>query len=1339
MSKKWVISTCILLVILALASQALLHSRFISTKIRRLVETRLEAALGQEVEIGDIRLRLISTALVLSDISTKSNTAALPSSFLAEEVRVNFGLASFFTETFLIHKIEIDKPVIVLAPASPKKDPQFIKQTNTTSAGPPRAVVIRSLHVNGGTLRFKGAKIVEAFSLSNIDGVIQPNLEMDRFEIELQGNEGHYAIEGMTGTLDRLEGKMIVHPEKIDLKMGHLVSEQTSIIARGNILLPEALIDLNVDLKMPLHTLDSLRVAGGSHPILHDMKISGDLGFHGDVTGAYPKLALQGKALVTKLSSDGKEVGALTAEVAYREGRVSVSSLSGNLFSGTLSGKVEADIGGTPGPPSEPSSIGFDGNLQYEQIPIYRIVTMLPKETLEDKKIFEEIELLRGIFLSGDFSFSRQGLKTQTFTAEGRIKAETQTLFAPPVPARASRLRQLSAVFQKGNAAWRWSENHLALSEGFLFFQDTHVGFQGSWQGAEGWVLEMGMESKEMRSLANAIQIPLSGRSKINGTFRLKDTPAFKGHVSLERAEVYNIPLEKFHAAVDLLGSRIVLKQGVLKGRKSLKNEAWNPPPSDYKFSGNLNLEAMHSPEFDFQVNVLSGNPQEVFRVLRLPIPLYTTARGHLKIKGAPKKFFVKGPLTLSQGSLYGETFDRGRVDLTVDEKAVTLKDAFLGKGDSRLVGDGAIAYDKTYRLALEGRNLRIQETGFIRSRAPTLAGDVALTVTGAGRFERLQFQFDANLTGIRYAELAAARGTIKAEWKHRTLHIEGTFPENAVSLSGEIALMERYPFTFQSRFDHFQIDPLFKKILSGPAEDLRVTATGTMNGDGHLDRLDQINLSGLLTHMSARFGDYTVENDGLLPIDAKKGAFTFDKARFKGNNTKLVLDGRIAVLEQWDLFLKGEADLSLITFFSKEVESGRGKVHLDLAVSEQWLSPKIRGQITLSDGRIRTAVFPQNFHIELLSVLFSEHQLILETFEGKLGGGRVSAQGKARLSGFGLASFGFFLNLDNARVHLATDFPVTLAGELLMKRQKNRQTLKGDLLIKNLRYKKKIDLKTIVGDFRDKEVPIRTPDSGMMRRTELNIHISGDKDIQIENNLANIPLAVDLLLKGTMDKPLLIGRVNVPKGAIYFQRNTFRVDSGSVDFLNPERIDPTFVIKATTDIRNVMTERNYKVDLDLSGTLSQITLTLNSFPTLPKDDILALLTIGKTTADLDRVKGGAGGEATGFAVNQFLSDSVEQITGIVEDPVEKLTGTRIQVEPYLHGTDSRSNTGTRLTAEKHLLKERLLVVYSTTLDPSEEDLIRMIYEINKNISLVGNRDENGQIGGDIRFRFEFQ
>ena len=105
----------------------------------------------------------------------------------------------------------------------------------------------------------------------------------------------------------------------------------------------------------------------------------------------------------------------------------------------------------------------------------------------------------------------------------------------------------------------------------------------------------------------------------------------------------------------------------------------------------------------------------------------------------------------------------------------------------------------------------------------------------------------------------------------------------------------------------------------------------------------------------TADFGAYQLENDGVLPITAEHGIFTFDKARFKGENTALTVNGRLTLLKKWDLFLNGEADLSLISFFSKEIAAAKGKAVLDLTVTDAWKEPHIRGQLTLRDGRVVT------------------------------------------------------------------------------------------------------------------------------------------------------------------------------------------------------------------------------------------------------------------------------------------------------------------------------------------------------------------------------------------------
>ena len=87
---------------------------------------------------------------------------------------------------------------------------------------------------------------------------------------------------------------------------------------------------------------------------------------------------------------------------------------------------------------------------------------------------------------------------------------------------------------------------------------------------------------------------------------------------------------------------------------------------------------------------------------------------------------------------------------------------------------------------------------------------------------------------------------------------------------------------------------------------------------------------------------------------------------------------------------------------------------------------------------------------------------------------------------------------------------------------------------------------------------------------------------------------------------------------------------------------------------------------------------------------------------------------------------------------MKKISGLdRFQIDPYL--TSSGASTGPRLTIGKSLLSERFYVTYSSNLGTSEDQFIRLEYIFNKNLSVVGEKDEQGNLGADIKYRLEFK
>jgi translocation and assembly module TamB len=158
---------------------------------------------------------------------------------------------------------------------------------------------------------------------------------------------------------------------------------------------------------------------------------------------------------------------------------------------------------------------------------------------------------------------------------------------------------------------------------------------------------------------------------------------------------------------------------------------------------------------------------------------------------------------------------------------------------------------------------------------------------------------------------------------------------------------------------------------------------------------------------------------------------------------------------------------------------------------------------------------------------------------------------------------------------------------------------------------------------------------------------------------------------------------------------------------------------------------REYQIRLGVSGTADRATVTFVSDPALTDSNILALLTMGKKGEELKGKESSVGvGEATSFATGKFQD--------ILESRARSLTGLdRFQVDPYLSKTDVAVP---RVTVGKAIVQDKLFMTYSSNVGASTpEQVFRIEYILNKNMSLLGERNEIGNLGADVKFRFEFR
>jgi translocation and assembly module TamB len=188
----------------------------------------------------------------------------------------------------------------------------------------------------------------------------------------------------------------------------------------------------------------------------------------------------------------------------------------------------------------------------------------------------------------------------------------------------------------------------------------------------------------------------------------------------------------------------------------------------------------------------------------------------------------------------------------------------------------------------------------------------------------------------------------------------------------------------------------------------------------------------------------------------------------------------------------------------------------------------------------------------------------------------------------------------------------------------------------------------------------------------------------------------------------------------------------GDLNFANPFRLDPVLNVEAATNIEQ------YEITLNFNGPASKLTLAYRSDPPLPADDIVTLLALGQTTSEAATARGGATASSGTANASAIISEATSSLLG---GRLEKLFGiTRFRVDPgqtELGSTGSQQNAAARVTVEQQIA-HNLTITYVSNTSSTQEQVIQVEYNVDRNVSIVGLRDQNGTFGIDIKIKKRF-
>ncbi len=419
------------------------------------------------------------------------------------------------------------------------------------------------------------------------------------------------------------------------------------------------------------------------------------------------------------------------------------------------------------------------------------------------------------------------------------------------------------------------------------------------------------------------------------------------------------------------------------------------------------------------------------------------------------------------------------------------------------------------------------------------------------------------------------------------------------------------------------------------------------------------------------------------------------------------------------------------------------GTISADLTVAGSPSSPEVRGTVAVEELAFRPRDFEQGFFGGTLRLAFAGHRLRIDSLALLTGDrdkpGRFSVSGALSYQDRRFADLDLRLAARGVRLEREEVIDLTLqSADLSYTSQGEGYLLAGEVALGESRYYYELTPQQLLSALQSSAGPVQEPHP-IQAGTRLDLRLDGGEQLWIESNLAEVRLQAALGVIGTLAEPRVNGRVTIEEGSVFYLDREFRVTTGTMDFIDPRRINPVIDFRAVAEVRNYhqLETVNYTISIKVEGRLEAPRFSLESQPPLSRPDIVALLTVGATSDQL--LGAGSGSSSVGQIMSQrALSLGARGISQYLSNELSGLlTLDELQVEPGPTPGGGLGG-GTRVTATERLF-DRLEVTYSTTVGQVNERRVRLEYEISRYFSLEGRTDERGRSAGFIKYQTKFR
>jgi translocation and assembly module TamB len=454
--------------------------------------------------------------------------------------------------------------------------------------------------------------------------------------------------------------------------------------------------------------------------------------------------------------------------------------------------------------------------------------------------------------------------------------------------------------------------------------------------------------------------------------------------------------------------------------------------------------------------------------------------------------------------------------------------------------------------------------------------------------------------------------------------------------------------------------------------------------------------------------------------------------------------------------------DLSSLTGLLPGVDAASGSVEARFDLLGPLATAKPKGIVKIVDGSLALRGAPATLDDLDLELHIDEREVRVKDATAQLGGGKITFSARAPIKNLELGVITGTAEMTDLRLPIAEGVDATIDASLagawapptLAEPGFRKAKLSGDVSIARFLYTRPIQVSAsfdTLGKAKRQSVNVYDPARDLV---DLDVEIRAKRPLVFRNNVVEASVVLDsdaLRLTGTNQRFGVRGALRVEKGGhLRLRSNDFEVQKGTIRFEDATRVAPRVDLLATTDYRrytsgggtgaaggSAKAGGSWRVRLHAYGDAEDLKVDLTSEPGLAQEDIVLLLTIGMTRAELDQLQAGNLGATAAFEALSALSGA----SSAVKDAVPIIDDFRLgsAYSPRTGRTEPTVTVGKRIA-------DGVRANVMTGLTENRDVRSYLEWRLGPKTSVIGNYDNLndvtsqglGNLGTDFRVRVEF-